>query len=619
MGEPWIPVLLQPNKGGLGVEDLRQIPPVPVRVTAFRDPGITPDATLTLYWDGRDVAHYVMSPEQFDTGMVNFDVSPDEILDDENIEVFYHSITREGVNPTISFSYYVRVNTKVPGNPPLNSSEPVNRALPPPRNIPNPVTDANSSNGIDVTIDNWANMELGDVLTLTWGQTRIPFGHPLTDADLGHPLTIHVDLATILANSNTLGLKVFYDIRDIVGNWSLNSPPFITDIEAGANTMPAPRVAEADTAGDISLARLGTSNANAIVPAYSPWAATDHVAIRWHGLTAEGSSVDESVEFDMTANDEGFPVSKEIKNATVTAIAGGTAVVYYEVNGLRRSKRRSLTVSGALVPLAAPAVLEAQNSVLDPATLPANGATVIVSQYAGMTTTDRIYLYWDGTTANGDTTQYSDNKLVTTIGAVSFSVPRATNVDPLAGGSLKISYSVVSGLVDRPSSTLSLTVKANAATKETETFDVHDNSVISQGGVINTPYTVITFLSGNGTAGIDNNYTPPREADPSMFLKPVLQVSINDVGANQRIQIELKKACARARINVHGANLGHTTLAFQDANHTNLHSVTPPAGGALNLEISYASTGAPIKYLMITAQKDWTLWDNLEMESGFTN
>lgn len=614
MPAPWIPVLEQSNKGGLGVGELRKNPPVPVRVTAFRDAGITVDSTLSLYWDRVLVDQYVMSQEQHDTGMVNFDVHPNEIPDGVDIEIFYTSVTREGVNPTVSEPYFVLVNTRVPGNPPLNATEPVNNNLPPPRGIPNPVTDGNSATGITVIIDNWVNMEIGDILTLTWGQTRIPFGRPLEQADLDRPLAIFVSQATILANSNMLGLKVFYDIRDIVDNWSLNSPPFITDVEAGPNTMPAVRVTEADANGNIDLARLGTGNAHVMVPVYTPWTALDRVAIRWHGLTAGGTSVDETVEFNMTPDDEGFPVTKEIQNATVTAIAGGTAVVYYEVNNVRRSRRRPLTVSGVIPPLPKPQLLEEQNGVLDPATLPAAGATVVVPQYPGMALNDRIYLYWEGTTAAGDPTHYSADQPVTALGFVTFSVPTAANITPLAGGSVRIFYTVVTGLASRTSDTLDLSVKRNQPVLKIEDFDIPGNNIIQAGGSFATLNTRVAFLSGDGGAGISEVYDPVSQgADPALFQRPALQVCIADAGT-QTIQLDLLQPCVQVTINVFGATRGLTTLEFRDAANQVLYSITPPAGNPPSQTLRFTTNGpASIRYLRIIGQQDWTVWDNINL------
>jgi hypothetical protein len=465
-----------------------------------------------------------------------------------------------------------------------------------------------------VTILNWVNMEVGDILTLTWGQTRIPFGRPLVQSDLDRPLTIHVSQATVLANSNMLGLKVFYDIRDIVGNWSLNSRAFVTDIEAGSNIMPAPRINEADANGDIDLARLGAGNVHVVVPVYSPWTAQDHVAIRWHGLTAGGSSVDETVEFDMTPGDEGFPVTKEIQNPTVTAIAGGTAVVYYEVNNVRRSRRRSLTVSGTVPPLAKPQVLEAQNGVLDPAILPGTGATVVVPQYAGMDEDDKIYLYWEGTTAAGDATHYSAEHTVGTIGFVQFSVPTAANVTPLAGGSVKIYYTVVVGLVSRTSDTLQLSVSRNQPVELTEAFDMVGNNIIRAGNSIRPPHTLISFASGAGTAGVNDVYDPVSQGgDPALFQRPALQVCIADVGV-QTILIDLLQTWDRVTINVLGAVHGRTTLEFRDELDRFLYGTTPPSGSPRNQTLQYsANGGTPIRYLRIFGQQNWTVWDNIKM------
>lgn len=611
---PSIPVVDQANKGGLGVLELRKNPPEPVVVTAPIALGMQPNTTLVLYWDNRVVDSYKISQEQLGTGLIVFRVQPHLILDNDNAVLYYTSASPIGGNPDTSPTRTVIVNTQVPGNPPLNPTDPINTNLQPPRNIPNPVTDANSANGITVTIPNWVNMEVGDILTLTWGQTRIPFGRPLEQSDLDRPLTIHVSQATILANSNMLGLKVFYDIRDIVGNWSLNSTPFITDIEAGPNTMPAPRVTEADANGDIDLARLGAGNVHVVVPVYSPWTAQDHVAIRWHGLTAGGSSVDETVEFDMTPGDEGFPVTKEIQNPTVTAIAGGTAVVYYEVNNVRRSRRRSLTVSGTVPPLTKPQVLEAQNGVLDPAILPGTGATVVVPQYAGMDEDDKIYLYWEGTTAAGDATHYSAEHTVGTIGFVQFSVPTAANVTPLAGGSVKIYYTVVVGLVSRTSDTLQLSVSRNQPVELTEAFDMVGNNIIRAGNSIRPPHTLISFASGAGTAGVNDVYDPVSQGgDPVLFQRPALQVCIADVGV-QTILIDLLQTWDRVTINVLGAVHGRTTLEFRDEFDRFLYGTTPPSGSPRNQTLQYsANGGTPIRYLRIFGQQNWTVWDNIKM------
>ncbi|MCI8208396.1 hypothetical protein AUC61_02505 [Pseudomonas sp. S25] len=461
--KPKIPVVEQTGKGGLGVAELRKNPPEDVIVTAPLLSSVALGSTLVLFWDGVNVDSYILNEDQQATGLIIFNVPPGQILDAENSELVYEIFTPVGGNPVTSFPGYIRVNTKVPGNPALNSTEPINQALTPPGNIPTPITDAIAENGINVIIAPWlpaTHMEVGDVLTLTWGQTKITLP-PLTVADLNKPITVHVSKEVILATSNTLGLKVFYDIRDNVGNWSLMSPATSVDVEAGPNTLPAPRVQEALGDKDINLAELGVQNAHVDLPVYSGWTVGDQVKIYWFGTTQGGVEVNETDTYQMKDTDEGFVVTREIPNAAVVAIANGRAIIYYEVNGVRRSKRLAITVSGVVQKLPAPDVREQVGGVLDPASVPAAGATVVVKPYPGMSSADQIVIYWVGKTAGGDTTHFTGQQPGNDLSQeVIFRVPKVTQVDPLAGGTVDVYYTVISGTGTRDSATLPLSVRA---------------------------------------------------------------------------------------------------------------------------------------------------------------
>jgi hypothetical protein len=485
---PWIPVVEQSNKGGLGVEELRKNPPEPVDVTSLIDLGILPGSTMTLFWNDLAVDSYVISRPQIETGVLSFKVQPSEIIDGEDIVVFYTSITAEGVNLTVSHPYTVRVNTKVPGTPPLNSPEPINQNLEAPRNIPTPITDAIAAQGIDVVISPWTNMEVGDVLTLTWGQNKIVMP-ALNAGDLQRPVIVHVSSDIILSTSQTLGLKVFYDIRDNVGNWSLNSLPAKTDVEAGVSDLFAPRVVKAAGDNDLALGDLGTADAEVQIPAYSPWSIGDRVDLYWLGLTAGGIEVNATDVYFMRNGDQGFTVTMNIPNAPVVAIAGGSAMVYYEVNGARRSARTHITVSGAIQKLPAPEILQAPGTELDPVSVPAEGATVLVRWSPGMAVNDEVYLYWNGQTADGGDTHFSTSRLVTAEGEdLLFTVPKDQHVVPLAGGSVDVHYVVVAAMagVSRESEHLLLPVKAIA----TDLLPPPAIRGVAHGGVLDpTPIT----------------------------------------------------------------------------------------------------------------------------------
>jgi len=474
---PWIPVVEQSNKGGLGVEELRKNPPEPVDVTSLIDVGIFPGATMTLFWSGLAVDAYVITQPQIETGVLSFKVQPSEIVDGEDIVVFYTSITAEGVNLTVSYPYTVRVNTKVPGTPPLNSPEPINQNLEAPRNIPTPITDAIAAQGIDVVISPWTNMEVGDVLTLTWGQNKIVMP-ALNAGDLQKPVIVHVSSDIILSTSQTLGLKVFYDIRDNVGNWSLNSLPAITDVEAGASDLFAPRVVKAAGDNDLALGELGTADAQVEIPAYSPWSIGDRVDLYWRGLTAGGIEINATDVYFMRSGDNGFTVTMKIQNAPVVAIAGGSAMVYYEVNGARRSARTHITVSGAIQKLPAPDILQAPGTELDPVSVPPTGASVVIKWSQGMALGDQVYVYWNGTTAAGGGTSFTTSMEVTVLGQdLLFTVPKDQQVVPLAGGTLDLYYVVVPavGGAQRESEHRTWTVKGTVAQQPPALDVLEDN------------------------------------------------------------------------------------------------------------------------------------------------
>lgn len=462
--DPKIPVVEQPNKGGLGVMELRQDPPEPVIVTAPLLSSVAINSTLVLFWDNVIADSYVLTAEQQGTGLIVFSVASNQILDSDRSELVYQAHSPVGGNPSASGPYYVRVNTKAPGNPPLNSTEPINYNLTAPQNIPSVITDEIAAAGIDVLIAPWlppSHMEVGDILTLTWGQTKITLP-PLTATDLNRPVTVHVSEAVILATSNTLGLEVFYDIRDNVGNWSLLSLSAKTDVEAGPSSLFAPRVVDAVGDNDIDLAELGTRDVRVRIPVYTGWAINDLVMLYWFGNTLEGAPVNETKPYIMTSEDEGFDVELKISNAAAVAIAGGRAIVYYEVNNLRRSRRVPITVSGAVQKLPEPDVREQVGGVLDPAVVSASGATVVVPAYPGIAGTDTIILYWSGTTADGGNTFYTAEKPGNNNNQeVIFNVPKALHVDTLAGGSVILYYHVTTAAnIGRDSYTLTLAVKA---------------------------------------------------------------------------------------------------------------------------------------------------------------
>lgn len=443
---PTIPVVSRPGKGGLGVAELRKTPPEDIIVTALMVPGLQPGSISVLYWDKVNVDSYVLTTTLIATGLITFNVPPGGIVDTDQAELIYEIYSPVGGNPAASLPYHVRVNTKVPGDPPLNSTEPVNSKLAPPGNIPPVITDVIAAAGINVTIAPWTYMEVGDVLTLTWGQTTL-VQPPLTADQLNKPVTVFVDKATIELTRNTSGLQVFYDIRDNVGNWSLRSPPKITDVLVKDKVLPKPRVKEAINDDDIALGELGGANGHVDIPVYDNRVVGDRITLFWSGTTPGGFRVDQTVSYTVQTSDQGFDITLEIDNANIVAIAGGSASVRYEINGGERgSYSTEITVSGAVQKPPAPEVVQAHGTgQLNPEDVPATGATVSIKWSAGMLPGHRVFLYWDGTTAAGGKTHYTAEQTVTVAGQdLIFLVPKDSQVVPLSGGALELYYVITS-------------------------------------------------------------------------------------------------------------------------------------------------------------------------------
>jgi len=604
---PKIPVVEQPNKGGLGVAELRKDPAENVIVTAPLLSSVAVLSTLVLFWDNLLVDSYVLTEDQYASGLIVFSVPSDQILDSDSSELVYQAYSPVGGNPSASGPYYVRVNTKAPGNPPLNSTEPINYNLTPPHNIPAVITDAIAAVGIDVLIDAWlppSHMEVGDVLTLTWGQTKLTQA-PLTTADLNRPVTVHVSEAVILATSNTLGLEVFYDIRDNVGNWSLLSPSAKTDVEAGPSSIVAPRVLDAVGDNDIDLAELGTRDVRVLIPVYTAWTINDRVILYWFGSTPEGAEVNEIKSYTMQGDDEGFAVELQISNAAAIAIAGGRAIVYYEVNGTRRSRRVAITVSGVVKNLPEPSVTEALNGVLDPADVTAAGATVVVPAYAGMSNTDSIILYWAGTTADGGNTFFSTDKPGNNNNRdVIFNVPKTAHVDSLAGGSVSLYYHVTNAAnIGRDSDILPLVVKSAGPATGWESFEEQALFVLP----LNTAVAFNNNLKITVTAAtaVTAVVVPPPEL--IQFADRALRCAANNV-----IKFDFGGTIASFKISHAQTSTSQSILEFFDAAGTRVYTypLIPPAGGLVRYENISLRPPRSCTYCVLTVDSVGLLVDN---------
>lgn len=230
-----IPAIDYAGRQGLGATDLAEQPDAgaqnaPAReVTLFTDwhpDNMSPGDSIELLWNNQVVQRFDLPEPAQDT--IEFSVPVNVIPDEPATQVLYRVTNRSSGSTLSSAVRTVNVKRSVPGAPDPDPSDPYfNKKLLPPRGLP---TLVGPDTNLTLTIEPWQNMEEGDVLTLYWGsQAHQVSNPPLSPQQVGRPQTIVVDRGLLKGVADNKDLKVTYDIRDRVGNWSLGSQSAMTN------------------------------------------------------------------------------------------------------------------------------------------------------------------------------------------------------------------------------------------------------------------------------------------------------------------------------------------------------------------------------------------------------
>ncbi|VVM52505.1 hypothetical protein [Pseudomonas fluorescens] len=504
LNPPTIPAAVA--NGGLRWQDLND-PSSPVQVQIVLQPGsVLLNDFIDLMWLGKRVAGDAVNADHLSTGIVTLSVAPADILEHpDGLHTVEYTVTAAiGDQTEPSPPATVKVKRLLPGGNTGDDAgtEYINENLQAPTGIPALIDDAIAELGITVTVPAYENMAVGDLPQLDFGGLRIPHA-PLTEAEVGRPVTFRVEKATLIAAPGRVIVR--YDIRDVVNNWSRWSLHASTDVEAGENLLAAPRVLDA-IGGEIDLARLGDKDARVQTPVFSErMSLGDLVKLTWAGVTAVGLPVEVQLEKKVEEEDIGWPLDFNIPNDKVRAIAQGNAVVRYEVtflSGSRLSSRRTtVAVIGQVELLPAPIVAGVVGDVLDPTSLPPEGALVRIDKHFLINAGDTLLLLWEGKTANGTSLTHSIPIPVTGSGAengVERRVP-LIYITPLQGGTVTVSFTLnKNGGASLQSDKLPLQVKSLGVNLPKPTIDyaqgetLDPEAVPADGTTIRVNYTMET-------------------------------------------------------------------------------------------------------------------------------
>ncbi|WP_448093778.1 hypothetical protein [Pseudomonas lini] len=309
----------------------------------------------------------------------------------------------------------------------------------------------NVADGVDITIERYPNITVGDVIRLSWGGVFV-FSLALTQeqVDGTTPIIVHVDEATIrkAGDSGEKGLAVVFEVYDVVDNrsedWSAAQWVVVT---IDQKRPIAPLLKEALN-NILDVDKLGDANGTGQVIAMDTqfFAVGDIIFFRVRGTPVEGAPIDQ----EMT----GFPLTNmpsipeiAIPNALLRRLAKTQMVLSYRIQKADgsadfHSKGQFISVIGEIQRLKPPIAEDARQGTLDP-DLPRTRIEIPFdpSFEAGQV----IKLFWLGTLP--DHTPYLPDLPLRPItqGDIDaklslYITVDAVHIKPLVGGTLELYY-----------------------------------------------------------------------------------------------------------------------------------------------------------------------------------
>ncbi|TCV97609.1 hypothetical protein EC912_101626 [Luteibacter rhizovicinus] len=221
------------------------------------------------------------------------------------------------------------VKIDAPGDPDIGGSD-VNPKLLAPQVIPSTIDMAQATAGVDVIVPAWLNMAVGDKLTIFWGD-KVKVAVDPAALIVGQPTTVHITEATIIEGQDNPALPVYYDIFDIVDNWSEFSLETPVNVSASTRLFDAPYLAEAPT-GSLNVPDLGGRAGTAVVYVKQVGiVAGDTVTLFWNGLTSGNVPTPFPIPPQIVGTTP--TLNFTVPNATLAALTQGSATFFYKVEG----------------------------------------------------------------------------------------------------------------------------------------------------------------------------------------------------------------------------------------------------------------------------------------------
>ena len=296
---------------------------------------------------------------------------------DEGPHDISYTVTRLGQTPEPSEVMKVLVKLTRPGGHDDNDEDGHSKLIMtiPPAIVAGGIDQDNVADGVDITIERYPNIAVGDVIQLSWGGAFV-FSLALTQeqVDGTTPIIVHVDEATIrkAGDSDAKGLAVVFVVYDVVDNrsedWSAAQWVVVT---IDQKRPLAPLLKEALN-NILDVDKLAGANGTAQVSAQDGefFALGDTIFVRVRGTPVEGAPIDQEMAGFKLTNMPSIP-EIAIPNALLRRLAKTQMVLSYRIQKADgsadfHSKGQFISVIGEIQRLKPPIAEDARQGTLDP-------------------------------------------------------------------------------------------------------------------------------------------------------------------------------------------------------------------------------------------------------------
>lgn len=273
-------------------------------------------------------------------------------------------------------------------------------------------------NGMFVTVPQYQYQAIGDEVYLAVGPRELT----LTVTTLGN-LLFELTPSLLASLPATDKVTIAYEIRDIVDNGSNWSSAVTLALKPSEVLLTAPVLDEADPGNPDNLKHEALNGATATVLMNEQFSVDDIVTLTLILTTAVGDRVERNAVINVTRNTRSLTF--ELENGFIqNGIRGNIAVSYTRSRAgvLDHSKAYFATISGLVLPLAAPTIEEQQGDELPADTSPAH---VRIPVYWPLLNYATVQLFWQVVGPDGVTHLYIFGQIIVdpTL-PVEFAVPR---------------------------------------------------------------------------------------------------------------------------------------------------------------------------------------------------